>query len=428
MCLFPTRAGASIAAMNWHDFNSALHECELASLYPDYLALHGRRFFDTLSALERARPDVDSPKLLDVGIFPGFMAAMAKDLGYEISGISNEEMTPEFREFARENSFSISQADVESEPLPFKEGQFDAVLCTEIIEHMHLNPFKLIGECARVLRPGGTLLVSTPNLSRLPVIRGLKQGQSYMPSVKGPLDESFPVNPCYKHCREYTMDEIVYMTCYQDKYLYQLEEYEREFSGCWDPGKRKALAAMLNPAEFCNTFLQWLVQTLKPQRKSCLMLSVKKPSFYETVHADSFQDPSGFYDIESDTDSDSMSRRVLESPFRWTNGNASVSFPNPIAADSGPSTLVMQYGYIAPDKATPLHVKFVVDGTEAMQLTTPPSKTFHTVRLPLPRTSTSADRITLAVESSTWSPRDFGMPDDRKMGIMLAWDRLLVCA
>ncbi len=44
--------------------------------------------------------------------------------------------------------------------LPFKDGEFEIILCTEVLEHVK-NPFKVEEELWRVLKPGGMLLLST---------------------------------------------------------------------------------------------------------------------------------------------------------------------------------------------------------------------------------------------------------------------------
>ncbi len=51
--------------------------------------------------------------------------------------------------------------------LPFANGALDVVACLQVIEHLWDQP-ALIGECHRVLRPGGTLLISTPNRLTFP--------------------------------------------------------------------------------------------------------------------------------------------------------------------------------------------------------------------------------------------------------------------
>lgn len=44
--------------------------------------------------------------------------------------------------------------------LPFKDGEFEQILCTEVLEHLH-TPEQAIVEMRRVLAPGGTLILTT---------------------------------------------------------------------------------------------------------------------------------------------------------------------------------------------------------------------------------------------------------------------------
>ena len=53
-----------------------------------------------------------------------------------------------------------------NDPLPFRSGSFDAVNVVEVIERIENQP-QLIREISRVLRPGGSFLVSTPNVLNL---------------------------------------------------------------------------------------------------------------------------------------------------------------------------------------------------------------------------------------------------------------------
>lgn len=47
--------------------------------------------------------------------------------------------------------------------LPFRNGAFDAVTCNQVLEHI-AEPARLFAEAVRVLRPGGTLILSTPQV------------------------------------------------------------------------------------------------------------------------------------------------------------------------------------------------------------------------------------------------------------------------
>ncbi len=44
--------------------------------------------------------------------------------------------------------------------LPFEDSKFEQILCTEVLEHLH-TPERAIAEMERVLKPGGTLLLTT---------------------------------------------------------------------------------------------------------------------------------------------------------------------------------------------------------------------------------------------------------------------------
>jgi SAM-dependent methyltransferase len=50
--------------------------------------------------------------------------------------------------------------------LPFRAGAFDCVLCTEVLEHVP-QPEQAIAEIARVLRPGGRAIITTPFMYRV---------------------------------------------------------------------------------------------------------------------------------------------------------------------------------------------------------------------------------------------------------------------
>ena len=58
---------------------------------------------------------------------------------------------------------ALASADVfyDGRRLPFPDQQFDAVLCSQVLEHV-FTPEEFLAEIRRVLRPGGTLLLAVP--------------------------------------------------------------------------------------------------------------------------------------------------------------------------------------------------------------------------------------------------------------------------
>jgi len=57
----------------------------------------------------------------------------------------------------------LAKADVfyDGRTLPFADGSFDAVLCSQVLEHV-FTPEAFLAEIRRVVRPGGVLLLATP--------------------------------------------------------------------------------------------------------------------------------------------------------------------------------------------------------------------------------------------------------------------------
>jgi SAM-dependent methyltransferase len=101
--------------------------------------------------------DLASPgrRLLDVPSGGGPVVAGARAAGYDVVEVDL---------FPRASMHGVC-ADA-SAPLPFRDASFDVVLSMEGIEHFE-NQAGFVRECARVLRPGGWLVVTTPNVLTL---------------------------------------------------------------------------------------------------------------------------------------------------------------------------------------------------------------------------------------------------------------------
>lgn len=111
-------------------------------------------------------PSSPNDRLLDIGCYQpaiGYYAA----LGWQfVSGVVKEE-----GECNRTSSYSLGASgkaenivcDVETGKLPIGDETIDTVLLLEVLEHFGLDPIHAFVEINRVLKPGGRLILSTPN-------------------------------------------------------------------------------------------------------------------------------------------------------------------------------------------------------------------------------------------------------------------------
>jgi ubiquinone/menaquinone biosynthesis C-methylase UbiE len=56
-----------------------------------------------------------------------------------------------------------ARVNIEDEPLPFFDETFDYVLCSEVLEHMEVDPMYMLAELNRVTKQKGQLILTTPN-------------------------------------------------------------------------------------------------------------------------------------------------------------------------------------------------------------------------------------------------------------------------
>jgi 2-polyprenyl-3-methyl-5-hydroxy-6-metoxy-1,4-benzoquinol methylase len=97
--------------------------------------------------------------LLDVGCGGGDFIFTMRELGWRVSGVETD---PVAVERAGGRQLDVHLGDLES--AGFGATSFDAITLAHVIEHVH-DPQRLLTECGRILKPGGRLVITTPNSS-----------------------------------------------------------------------------------------------------------------------------------------------------------------------------------------------------------------------------------------------------------------------
>jgi len=110
-----------------------------------------------LKLLEIAAPSLANSSILDVGCGTGQMAQRLNALGAQVVGVDFS-----LNGLRHAAAYAAALQTNLDQSLPFANEQFDAVWCTEVIEHV-ISPLHLLQELHRILRPGGRLFLTTPN-------------------------------------------------------------------------------------------------------------------------------------------------------------------------------------------------------------------------------------------------------------------------
>lgn len=169
-----------------------------------YFEAHETRFWETFQLASTVI--TQDSNVLDIGSHPATMPVLlTKYIGCSVQccnlggGPMMRVINPEYDD---EFEFIISECNIEQEIFPYSDNTFDTVLCCEVLEHLTNDPMFMLTEINRVLKQGGILLLTTPNLACARSIRNLLEG--WHPN----LTAEYVVGTTDRHNREYTVHEI----------------------------------------------------------------------------------------------------------------------------------------------------------------------------------------------------------------------------
>ena len=104
------------------------------------------------------------PRILDVGSGDGILISrIAKKLNAK--DISCVELEEDCVKKLKSFGYNVESFDLNNK-FPYKDSSFDYIIANQIIEHLYFTD-KFMEEIKRVLRPSGTLILSTTNLASL---------------------------------------------------------------------------------------------------------------------------------------------------------------------------------------------------------------------------------------------------------------------
>ena len=174
-----------------------------------YLNEAFQRFLYTLQLV----PD-STGRLLEIGANPYFMTLllrrfrryelhMTNYFGVDFEGAITQTIVNQTDRLIMD----FANVNIERDTLPFDDQTFDVVLLCEVLEHFTNDPAKALLQIRRVLKTGGYLILTTPNVARLANVTRLIAGSNLYDPYSG-------YGPYGRHNREYTQEEMVQLLEY----------------------------------------------------------------------------------------------------------------------------------------------------------------------------------------------------------------------
>jgi glycosyltransferase involved in cell wall biosynthesis/SAM-dependent methyltransferase len=174
-----------------------------------YLETHLTRLVKTLEITPPGGPE---DRILEMGAYLQITPALRSKLGYGcVRGCYyGPAGTVERRSVVSSEGEAfdceVDLFNAEKDAFPYPDGHFSTVLCCELIEHLSEDPMHMMSEINRILKPGGHLVLTTPNIGSLRGIAAMLEGfhpgifTAYIRPRDGEVEA--------RHNREYAPREI----------------------------------------------------------------------------------------------------------------------------------------------------------------------------------------------------------------------------
>lgn len=142
---------------------------------------------------------INSDRIFEVGCGAGDTLKFLKESG-KSSWVGGIELFHDAVETARGKVDLVLEGSIEKTDLPFEENSIDVILCLDVLEHL-VDPWTVICRLHTLLKPGGMLICSIPNVRNFRVVLPLFFIGRWRYSEYGILDKT--------HLRFFTKESAI---------------------------------------------------------------------------------------------------------------------------------------------------------------------------------------------------------------------------
>jgi 2-polyprenyl-3-methyl-5-hydroxy-6-metoxy-1,4-benzoquinol methylase len=187
------------SVFNYDEIPAGYYYQAMTSGHPIQQFWHRKKFEAVCNLIPNAA------KVLDIGCGPGSFLSVLGHLKKEVVGVGIDVASRQI-EFAKQRVASQFESDritfqvldEKIDSMAFPNHSFDYVTCIEVIEHIHpYYALKLLEEARRLLKPGGRVIVTTPNY------------RSLWPFIEWLLEKKSEVKYHEQHISKFTPNSLV---------------------------------------------------------------------------------------------------------------------------------------------------------------------------------------------------------------------------
>jgi 2-polyprenyl-3-methyl-5-hydroxy-6-metoxy-1,4-benzoquinol methylase len=220
--------------------------------------------------------------ILDAGCGSGMTAMVLREMGH--SSVRTVDI-PDYdvTDFMGRDAYlalfglRIEKCDLMEDPLPAADESIDVVSCNDTIEHLHGSPKSFLKEAMRVLKPGGRIIISTPNAVSLRHRMALVRGITNYPKIESYYESG---NPYRGHVREYTMSDLRFVLQAAGFDVLRCVFYNTFFKDLYARSRegirKRGIGSQLHPKRALRTLL-WSATKVLPSMRDSLAIIGRKP-------------------------------------------------------------------------------------------------------------------------------------------------------
>lgn len=189
--------------------------------HPMHYALYGRYRFHIVLLYILDHFDLSGATFLDLGPYPGTFLRLLRHLGpsegLRLHGAGLRATSTFVSQMERDCNASILEVNLDPtnpdllsrnfpSTIPMSENTVDYIHAGEIIEHL-INPSWMLQESYRLLKSGGSIIITTPNITRIGNVFKLLIGRSNYDRCS-PIGSQDPHDEWRRHFHEYELKEL----------------------------------------------------------------------------------------------------------------------------------------------------------------------------------------------------------------------------